>query len=155
MKYLSSIILNLFLLGIWSCSDLGVSCSEGLDCAGECGGSSVVDVCGDCGGSGLNAAGCCGDSTDCIHYLNDIQSIFTDNCISCHEGSHVASELDLRTYTSLMAGSKNGAVIVESNHSNSLLWQKVSSGAMPPSGNLTTDQITLISNWINEGAIEN
>ena len=69
--------------------------------------------------------------------------------------NHVASELDLRTYTSLMAGSNNEAVIVESNHSNSLLWQKVSSGAMPPSGNLTTDQITLISNWINEGAIEN
>ena len=129
-----------------------------MDCAGECGGSAVVDVCGDCGGSGLNAAGCCGDSTDCIHYLDDIQSIFTDNCISCLEGSHVASELDLRTYTSLMAGSKNGAVIVESNHSNSLLWQKVSSSVstvkMPPSGNLTAAQIALISTWIDEGALE-
>lgn len=156
MKYLSSIILSLVLLGIWGCSDLGVgvSCSEGLDCAGECGGSAVVDVCGDCGGSGLNATGCCGNSTDCIHYLDDIKSIFTDNCISCHGGSH-GTGLDLRTYASLMVGSNNGDVIVASDNSNSLLLQKVSSGAMPPSGNLTAAQITLISTWIDEGAIEN
>ena len=89
-----------------------------------------------------------------VDYSSEIQPIFSAKCTGCHNGSH-GSGLDLRTYTSLMAGSKNGAVIVESNHSNSLLWQKVSSGAMPPSGNLTTDQITLISNWINEGAIEN
>ena len=154
MKYLSSIILSLVLLGIWSCSDLGVSCSEGLDCAGECGGSAVVDVCGDCGGSGLNAAGCCGDSTDCIHYLDDIQSIFTDNCISCHGGTH-STALDLRSFSDLLVGSNNGDVFIASNASSSLLWQKVHLGEMPPSGNLTSNQINLIATWINEGAIEN
>ena len=89
-----------------------------------------------------------------VDYSSEIQPILTTNCTGCHGGSH-GTGLDLRTYTSLMAGSNNGAVIVASDHSNSLLWQKVSSGAMPPSGNLTADQITLISTWIDEGAIEN
>jgi len=48
VKYLSYIILTLVLLGLWSCSDIGdlVSCSEELDCTGECGGSSVADCTG-------------------------------------------------------------------------------------------------------------
>jgi|TARA_Y100000294_G_scaffold95481_1_gene88828 hypothetical protein len=54
-----------------------------------------------------------------------------------------------------MTGGNNGVVIIPNDHANSLLWQKVNSGAMPPSGNLTTTQIDLIANWIDEGAFEN
>ena len=92
-----------------------------------------------------------------VDYSSEIQPILTTNCTPCHGGSH-GTGLDLRTYTSLMAGSNNGAVIVASDHSNSLLWQKVSSSVstykMPPSGNLTAAQIALISTWIDEGANE-
>ena len=78
MKYRSSIILSLVLLGIWSCSDYGVSCPDGLDCAGECGGLLVNDECGVCGGDGYNDGGCCGDDSNCLNYI-DIQSNIFNN----------------------------------------------------------------------------
>ena len=54
-----------------------------------------------------------------------------------------------------MAGGNSGAVIVENDHANSLLWQKVNSGAMPQNiPALPQSQIDLIALWINEGALE-
>ena len=55
-----------------------------------------------------------------------------------------------------MAGSNNGPVIVPGDHANSLLWQKVNSGEMPPGNNpdLSSDEIDLIAQWIDEGALE-
>jgi len=48
---LKLLLLSLFL--IFSCDNpTEPSCTETMDCAGICGGSSVEDVCGECGGDG-------------------------------------------------------------------------------------------------------
>ena len=147
VKYLSYIILTLVLLGLWSCSDIGdlVSCSEELDCAGECGGSAVEDDCGICGG----------DGTSCINisYSEIIQPILI-NCTDCHDGTH-STGLDLTSYNSLITGSYNGAVIVPSDSSTGLLMEYIKSGYMPLSGNLSISQINRIATWIQEGALNN
>ena len=61
MKILSSVILNLMLLVLWSCSDsgepLGNDCSKTLDCNSVCGGSAVEDACGVCEGDGSTCEG--------------------------------------------------------------------------------------------------
>ena len=155
MKVLPSLILSFILFGLWSCSDSGnpvssvaeaVECTLDLDCSGVCGGSSVQDTCGVCDGDG---------STCNISYSTTIQSIFTANCSSCHIES-TRNNLSLSNYSSITSGnSSNGPVIIAGDHANSLLWQKVSSGIMPPSGQLTSDQINLIANWIDEGALDN
>jgi len=56
-----------------------------------------------------------------------------------------------------MAGGNSGAVILPGNHANSYLWQKVNNGEMPPGNNpdLNTNEINLIAQWIDEGALEN
>ena len=159
MKILSSVILSLIFLVFWSCSDAGDplsnDCPEGLDCAWECGGTATIDVCGECDGSGLNSDDCCGDSSSCVHYSTEIQPIFDANCTPCHITS-TRNNLSLSNYTNIMSGnSTNGPVIVSGDHVNSLLWQKVNSGSMPPSGQLTSDQINLIATWIDEGALDN
>ena len=159
MKILFSFILSFILVGLWSCSDSGNpasnDCTEGLDCAGECGGTATIDVCGECDGSGLNSDNCCGDSSSCVHYSTEIQPIFDANCTPCHITS-TRNNLSLSNYTNIMSGnSTNGPVIVSGDHANSLLWQKVNSGSMPPSGQLTSDQINLIATWIDEGALDN
>ncbi len=151
MKILFSFILSLIFLVFWSCSDAGDplsnDCTEGLDCAGECGGTATIDVCGECDGSG--------DSSSCVHYSTEIQPIFDANCTPCHITS-TRNNLSLSNYTNIMSGnSTNGPVIVSGDHANSLLWQKVNSGSMPPSGQLTSDQINLIATWIDEGALDN
>ena len=160
MKILSSLILSFVLIGLWSCTDAGNSvncdCTGGLelDCAGECGGDAIVDVCGDCEGSGLNSDDCCGTSSSCVHYSTDIQPIFNNNCILCHTSSH-PSGLDLSTnasYTSLISNN----VIVSGDHTNSKIWDYISTGYMPMNADdLNTDNVNLIAQWIDEGALDN
>ena len=85
-----------------------------------------------------------------------IQTIFNSNCGNCHLGNS-SGGLNLSTYQNLMAGGNSGAVILPGNHANSYLWQKVNNDEMPPGNNpdLNTNEINLIAQWIDEGALEN
>ena len=91
-----------------------------------------------------------------VDYTSQIQTIFNNNCTSCHIYGH-ASGLNLTSYTGVMAGdSENGPVVIPLDHANSLIWQHVNSGAMPPGNNpdLSGDEVNLIASWIDEGALE-
>ena len=89
-----------------------------------------------------------------VDYYSDIQPIFTNNCGDCHISSSTAG-LNLSSYSNLMSGSNNGAVITPFDHSTSELWIRVNSGQMPPGGNdLSSSQVNLIAQWIDEGALE-
>jgi mono/diheme cytochrome c family protein len=92
-----------------------------------------------------------------IDYSSEIQPIFNSSCISCHSGSDAEEDLSLTSYDNIMNGGDSGDVVIPYDHTNSLLWQYINSGFMPPygSGNdiLTTGQINLIAQWINEGAL--
>jgi len=88
-----------------------------------------------------------------VDYESQIQTIFNTSCTSCHlYGSQ--NGLNLTTYSGVMTGGNAGAAIVAGDHANSLLWVKVNNGSMPPSGNLSSDQVNLIAEWIDEGALE-
>ena len=95
-----------------------------------------------------------------IDYGTEIQPIFNSNCIDCHSyGSNSFNnhQLDLTSYSTLMSGGESGDVIVPGNSTNSILFQKISDGSMPPYGsglNLTAYEISLIAQWIAEGALE-
>ena len=92
-----------------------------------------------------------------VDYYTQIQTIFNDNCISCHiNGGAYYGGFDLANYDSLMLGSNNGDVIVPGDHASSILWQEIDSGNMPPGNNddLNSEEIDLIAQWIDEGALE-
>ena len=128
-----------------------ISCSEGLDCAGECGGTLVFDCAGTCNGSAIEDVS--GNCTN-ISYSATIQPIFTNNCTSnCHDGDH-STGLDLSSYSGLIAGSNTGAVIVPSDSSAGILLQYIKSQHMPPSGTLSSTEINRIATWIQEGGNE-
>ena len=161
MKILFSFILSFIFLVFWSCSDAGDplsnECTEGLDCAGECGGTATIDVCGECEGPGLNRDGCCGDNSNCVQYSTEIQPIFTNNCTNCHGTS---GGLTLTSYSGLMNGGNSGDVVISGNGSGSRLIQKLqgtaSGSQMPASGCcLDASVIQLIETWIDEGAQNN
>ena len=93
-----------------------------------------------------------------VDYSSEIQPIFDNNCISCHiDGGAYFGGLDLSSYPEVMEGGNSGNTIVPFDHANSLLWQHVNSSYMPPYGSgsypLTTNQINLIAQWIDEGAL--
>jgi hypothetical protein len=53
-----------------------------------------------------------------------------------------------------MNGGNSGDVVIPYDHASSLLWQYVNSGFMPPSGSdLTVEEVELIADWIDEGAV--
>ena len=95
-----------------------------------------------------------------VDYVSQIQTVIDANCTNsgCHtNGGGYQNGLDLSSYDNLMTGdSENGPVIIPLDHANSLLWQKVNSGVMPPGNNpdLSGDEVNLIASWIDEGALE-
>ncbi len=92
-----------------------------------------------------------------VDYMTQIQTIFTNNCTSCHMYGNASGGLTLTSYSGVMAGGNSGTVITPFDHANSYLWQRVNNGEMPPGTNpdLSASQIDLIALWIDEGALEN
>ena len=90
-----------------------------------------------------------------VDYETEIQPIFDNNCGNCHLGNS-SGGLNLSNYDNVMAGGDNGDVIEPGEHANSYLWQRVDDGTMPPGTNpdLSADEIDLIAQWIDEGALE-
>ena len=94
-----------------------------------------------------------------VDYGTQIQPIFNSSCINCHNpnsGGWNNHELDLTSYAGVMAGSEDGAVIAPGNAESSVLYQEIFSGNMPDGNNpdLSSSQINLVADWINEGALE-
>ena len=87
-----------------------------------------------------------------IDYNTEIQPILNIYCIDCHGNM---GGLNLTSYENIMEGGLSGDVIVPYNHLLSELWIRVSSGQMPPGNNdLISYEVNLISQWINEGALQ-
>ena len=89
-----------------------------------------------------------------VDYNSEIQPIFNSRCTNCHSGSDAEEDLSLTSYNNVMNGGDSGDVVIPYDHANSLLWQYINSGFMPPGTNdLTDSQVDLIAQWINEGAL--
>lgn len=91
-----------------------------------------------------------------VSFQNDVQPILERRCAKCHGGEFPSEGLNMETYESLMSGSQNGVVVVAGDANNSLIIEMIENGEMPKRGqDLTTEQIELIRQWINEGALNN
>jgi len=91
-----------------------------------------------------------------VSFAQDVAPIFNQRCIQCHSGDQASAQLDLSSYSGVIAGSSRGAVVTAGDAGNSRLIEMVSSGLMPKSGALlTADQIATLENWVNSGAKDN
>jgi mono/diheme cytochrome c family protein len=89
-----------------------------------------------------------------ISYEKDVRPIFKTHCFQCHgENNVMEGGLDLRLNRFIQKGGDNGPATIAGNHKESLIWQRVSSGAMPPAdNNLSPQEIRIIEQWIQRGA---
>jgi len=100
-----------------------------------------------------------------ISYKKDIYPIFQDYCLSCHVPGgkgYNKSGFDLRTYQSLMKGTKFGPVVQPGSSLTSTLNVLVSGHASPAismpygiKGGLPKDKTTLLNKWVDQGAKDN
>jgi hypothetical protein len=100
-----------------------------------------------------------------VSYKNDVEPIIHDYCLNCHEPSgkgYEKSGLDMRTYESLMKGTRFGAVIKPGDSFTSIIIQVIDgrvhdSIKMPygMAGGLAKNKIELLKKWVNQGAKNN
>lgn len=91
-----------------------------------------------------------------VSFATDIMPLIESRCINCHGGERTQEGLDMKTHAALMAGSENGPVVTPGDAANSTMAQMVIEGKMPKRGpKLTPDQVQLLVDWINQGALDN
>ncbi len=98
-------------------------------------------------------------------YQKDVVPILHDYCLSCHqpEGQgYEKSGLDMRTYQSLMKGTKFGSVIKPGDSFTSIFIMVIEGRVHPSikmpfgmSGGLAKDKIEVLKKWVDQGAKDN
>ena len=93
-------------------------------------------------------------TADSPRFESDIAPIFEVRCLACHGERLQQAEFDLRTRDAVLKGGKSGPAVVPGAAVESLLLEKVSSGAMPMGNQkLGSDEIEVIRRWIEAGAL--
>jgi len=92
-------------------------------------------------------------------YAQHIHPAFQAKCVACHGGNTEKAGLRLDSYSEVMRGGKDGAVIVPGRPEASMLLARVTLAPgdphfMPAEGRtpLTSDEVTWIQAWIKAGA---
>ena len=102
------------------------------------------------------SVGTLGFAADLV-FEDDILPILVAKCNGCHGAQAKEANLDLRSVAGMLQGGDTGPAIVSENVDDSLLFQRILVGEMPPDGEpqLTPTEIERISNWIRSGAHTN
>jgi hypothetical protein len=91
-----------------------------------------------------------------VSFADDILPLLESRCKNCHGGNKTEEGLILLSYADVMKGSDNGLVVNPGQADNSLLVELLIEQKMPKRGpKLTSPQIQLIIDWINQGALDN
>ncbi|HCM96859.1 MAG: hypothetical protein A2X25_05370 [Chloroflexi bacterium GWB2_49_20] len=92
-----------------------------------------------------------------VSFADQVQPIFQSRCIACHNSSSGQAGFDASTYQAVMTSGDSGPQIVAGDAANSPLITllQTATGFMPPMGKLSDDDIQIIVEWINAGALDN
>jgi mono/diheme cytochrome c family protein len=87
-------------------------------------------------------------------FESHIRPLLRAHCFDCHgEGEKLRGSLDLRLARLIRQGGDSGPAIVPGKPADSVLYQKLREGVMPPGKKkLTAEQVALIGRWIETGA---
>ena len=96
-------------------------------------------------------------ATDAVSFSSDVMPIFQAECIACHGNF---GGWDATSYQKVLGTGDHAPVVIPGDPENSLLAQKMvgtqSIGdIMPPAGLLPEDEIQVILDWIESGAVDN
>jgi nitrate/TMAO reductase-like tetraheme cytochrome c subunit/mono/diheme cytochrome c family protein len=93
-----------------------------------------------------------GSLTGLLTYEETIGPLLQTRCGNCH-GENGIQGLNLTNYQAALAGGQSGAAIVPGEPSNSQVVEKYS-GETPHFGQLSSQELELVIQWISEGAQE-
>jgi hypothetical protein len=81
-----------------------------------------------------------------------VAPILLEHCGQCHINNNPRGNLNMTSFRSLLAGGDGGPPFVPGEAAESLLFQRIEAGDMPPTEKLDAELIEVIGKWINEGA---
>jgi cytochrome c553 len=87
------------------------------------------------------------------HFEKRVQPILKEHCLRCHGPDKQRGGFDVRSAGSILKGAQTGKVLTPGQPGRSLILQLVAPGGdphMPPSGQLTKDQIADLTKWIEQ-----
>ena len=85
-----------------------------------------------------------------VTYNDNIKSIISSNCLSCHSSPPVnGAPFSLTTYSEVKTRAESGLLLT------AISRQTSEARAMPPSGRLPQATIDLVEQWITDGLLEN
>lgn len=84
-------------------------------------------------------------------------NVLLERCVACHHPKQASGGLDLTQETSFRAGGESGLLLDPDRPHSSYLIERVEAGEMPPeekglSQHLPADEITILKEWIQQGA---
>jgi len=82
-----------------------------------------------------------------------VAPIVARRCLDCHSGINPKGRLDLARRAGALAGGKTGVAIVPGKPDESLLWERVESGEMPPNAPLPEAEKVALRQWIASRAV--
>jgi hypothetical protein len=78
--------------------------------------------------------------------------LLSRHCLECHSGTKPRGGLDLTSRAKALAGGQSGPALVPGKSRDSLLWQHVDDGEMPPKKPLSAADKKLLRQWLDAGA---
>ncbi|MSV28463.1 MAG: DUF1549 domain-containing protein [Bryobacterales bacterium] len=91
-----------------------------------------------------------------VDYARDVHTILAARCFACHSGDKRSGGLSLSSYDDVLRGGRNGAALVPGASAESLMVSRLTAKTaerMPPVGEpLNETEITLLREWIDQGA---
>src|SRR5258708_28113849 len=84
-------------------------------------------------------------------FKSEILPVFEKSCVKCHGPSQKMAGLDLSTFSGMMAGGTNGAVLAPGKSQRSLLWKLIETDKMPLGSKLPDAEKQLIQAYIDQG----
>jgi len=97
-------------------------------------------------------------AADSISFSDQVVPIFQAQCQACHNSQTALGGWDSTTFEAVTTTGNSRNVVIPGDIENSVLAQRVTGtqGAiMPPSGQMSEDEIQIILDWIAAGAPEN
>lgn len=82
----------------------------------------------------------------------EIAPILASRCLDCHHGATKEGSLDLGKLEGALAGGDSGAALDPKMPLESLLWQRIEQGEMPPKKHFPEEEKTKIKAWLEAGA---
>jgi hypothetical protein len=88
-------------------------------------------------------------------FQSTVGPLLQAKCSKCHSGAKAKGDLDLSTVAGIRKGGESGPVVAAGKPDESLLFEKIHNGTMPPDkkSHLSDAEIESIRSWILDGAL--